>query len=69
MDRLLGEHGFKADNPTSTGVHSLQATKYSNQSSGVLSSISHSNALAVIPAGLVVAIGEEVEVLLLDALL
>jgi molybdopterin molybdotransferase len=47
----------------------LQATKYSNQSSGVLSSISHSNALAVIPAGLVVAIGDEVEVLLLDALL
>jgi molybdopterin molybdotransferase len=46
----------------------LQASKYPNQSSGVLSSISHSNALAVIPAGSVVAPGDTVEVLLLDAL-
>ena len=46
----------------------LQARKFSNQSSGVLSSVSHSNALAVVPPGTVVAEGDEVEVLLLDLL-
>ncbi len=46
----------------------LQATKYSNQSSGVLSSVSHSNALAVIPAGSTVGLGDSVEVILLDSL-
>lgn len=46
----------------------LVADKYPNQSSGVLSSISHSNALAVIPPGETVAVGDPVEVLLLDAL-
>jgi molybdopterin molybdotransferase len=44
----------------------LIASKFSNQSSGVLSSISHSNALAVIPPGTVVAEGDAVEVILLD---
>ena len=46
----------------------IQARKFSNQSSGVLSSVSHSNALAVIPPDTVVAEGDEVEVLLLDLL-
>lgn len=48
--------------------HGLQVTKYSNQSSGVLSSVSHSNALAVIPAGSTLEQGDAVEVILLDSL-
>jgi molybdopterin molybdotransferase len=46
----------------------LSVVRYSNQSSGVLSSVSHSNALAVIPEGATVAEGDSVEVLLLDSL-
>ncbi|MEP1592946.1 MAG: gephyrin-like molybdotransferase Glp, partial [Halieaceae bacterium] len=46
----------------------LVAKRFANQSSGVLSSVSHSNALAVIPPGLAVTEGDEVEVLLLDLL-
>ena len=46
----------------------LQAMRFPNQSSGVLSSVSHSNALAVIPPGITVAEGDSVEVLLLDTL-
>tara|TARA_R110002110_G_scaffold415748_1_gene654793 strand:+ start:21846 stop:23039 length:1194 start_codon:yes stop_codon:yes gene_type:complete len=47
----------------------LCAAAYSNQSSGVLSSVSHCNALAVIPVGATVSAGDSVEVMLLDALL
>jgi len=46
----------------------LWATPFPNQSSGVLSSVSHSNALAVIPPGISVAEGDSVEVILLDTL-
>ena len=46
----------------------LLANRFSNQSSGVLSSVSHSNALAVIPVGKTVAPGDFVEILLLDLL-
>lgn len=46
----------------------LVASRFSNQSSGVLSSVSHSNALAVIPAGVTVDVGDSVQVLLLDLL-
>jgi len=46
----------------------LRATRYANQSSGVLRSVSASNALAIIPAGRTVAEGERVDVLLLDLL-
>jgi molybdopterin molybdotransferase len=46
----------------------LVASDYQNQSSGVLSSVSHSNALAVIAPGEVVTIGDQVEVILLDHL-
>ena len=45
-----------------------EAHIFPNQSSGVLSSVSCSNALAVIPPGTTVAPGEAVDVLLLDTL-
>jgi molybdopterin molybdotransferase len=46
----------------------LRAVSYANQSSGVLSSLSRSNALAIIPVGRTVELGDSVEVILLDAL-
>jgi molybdopterin molybdotransferase len=46
----------------------LRARRFANQSSGVLSSVSHSDALAVVPPGTTVAPGDLVEVLLLDLL-
>ncbi len=46
----------------------LEAVAFPNQSSGVLSSVSASDALAVIPPGAIVAEGETVQVLLLDQL-
>jgi molybdopterin molybdotransferase len=46
----------------------LEAGRFPNQSSGVLSSVSHCNALAVIPPGTTVAAGDSVQVLLLDLL-
>jgi molybdopterin molybdotransferase len=52
----------------SQGADGLQAHRFSNQSSGVLGSVSHSNALAIIPPGTTVAEGDRVEVLLLDLL-
>ena len=46
----------------------LQASLHDNQSSGVLSSVSWANALAIVPPGQTVARGDSVEVLLLDQL-
>jgi molybdopterin molybdotransferase len=46
----------------------LIAQRFSNQSSGVLSSVSHSNALAVVPPGKTLEEGDGVDVLLLDLL-
>ena len=46
----------------------LLAKKFSNQSSGVLRSVSHSNALAVIPPGTVLSEGDTVEIILLDSI-
>ena len=46
----------------------LEARRFANQSSGVLSSVSQSNALAVIPPGAAVVEGDMVEVMLLDLL-
>ena len=46
----------------------LVARRFANQSSGVLSSVSYSDALAIIPPGTVVEEGDEVQVLLLDLL-
>lgn len=51
-----------------TGKSGLEAKPYPNQSSGVLSSVSHSNALAVIPAGMTVNEGDTVQVIPLDLL-
>lgn len=50
------------------GDGGLVARRFANQSSGVLSSVSHSDALAVIPPGVVIKEGEDVQVLLLDLL-
>lgn len=50
------------------GSEGLVAKRFANQSSGVLSSVSDSDALAVIPPGVVVKEGDEVKVLLLDLL-
>lgn len=47
---------------------SLVARRFANQSSGVLSSVCFSDALAVVPVGAVVCEGDLVEVLLLDSL-
>ena len=46
----------------------LVARRFANQSSGVLSSVSYSDALAVVPAGSVIREGDEVQLLLLDLL-
>ena len=46
----------------------LSAIRYTNQSSGVLSSVSQANALAVIPPGTTVDEGDLVDILLLDLL-
>jgi molybdopterin molybdotransferase len=46
----------------------LCAEKFSNQSSGVLSSVSGSNALAIIPIGTTILKGDPVEIILLDGL-
>lgn len=46
----------------------LIASRFSNQSSGVLSSVSHSNALAIVPVAKTIKPGDEVEVMLLDSL-
>jgi molybdopterin molybdotransferase len=50
------------------GVQGLRAVRHANQSSGVLSSVSQSNALAVIPPGTTLAPGDSVEVIPLDFL-
>ena len=44
------------------------ARAFPNQSSGVLSSVSHANALAVVPVGATIAPGDPVQVIPLDAL-
>jgi molybdopterin molybdotransferase len=76
--RLRAVAAFRVDKPglrqdylrvtlSDTGA-GLEATPFPNQGSGVLSSVSHSNALAVIPPGTIVAEGDRVEVILLDML-
>lgn len=46
----------------------LQASRFANQSSGVLSSVSESQALAIIPIGTTISEGDWVDILLLDLL-
>ncbi len=77
--RIMARAGFTVSRPGKrqdylrVTVHGdgveLRASRFANQSSGVLSSVSHSNALAVVPVGVTVAEGDLVEVLLLDSLL
>jgi molybdopterin molybdotransferase len=76
--RIMARAGFTVSRPGKrqdylrVTVHGdgieLRASRFANQSSGVLSSVSHSNALAVVPVGVTVAEGDLVEVLLLDSL-
>ncbi|GAB5413285.1 MAG: molybdopterin molybdotransferase MoeA [Congregibacter sp.] len=47
----------------------LLATPYTNQSSGVLRSVTESNALAIVPRGQTIARGDSIELLMLDTLL
>lgn len=50
------------------GADGMLATPFANQSSGVLSSVCHSNALAVVPVGATVVRGDWLQVLLLETL-
>ena len=78
LPRLTARAGFAVSRPGTRcdhlrvslvqGEEGLVAQRFANQSSGVLSSVSHSDALAVIPPGVVVAEGDEIQVLLLDLL-
>ena len=78
LPALTARAGFNIDKPgkrqdylrvtLSSTVDGLVANTYANQSSGVLSSVSRSNALAIIPVGATVAEGDTVDVLLLDLL-
>lgn len=53
---------------SSDATGGLQVHRFANQSSGVLSSVSHSDALAIIPPRTTVAEGDPVQVILLDLL-
>ena len=76
--RLQARAAFAVDKPgvrqdyvrvtVESTAEGLVARKFSNQSSGVLSSVSHSNAQAVVPPGSAVKQGDRVEVILLDLL-
>lgn len=71
--RLTARAGFARSKPggrqeylrvqLTTTDEGLLANPYDNQSSGVLSSVSHSNALAVIPIDQTVEIGDQLEVI------
>jgi molybdopterin molybdotransferase len=52
----------------SNNEQGLVATAFDNQSSGVLSSVSRSNALAIIPIGVSISPGDSVDILMLDQL-
>ena len=75
---LVARANFTRDQPGSRqeylrvtlapGNDGMLATPFANQSSGVLSSVCHSNALAVVPAGATVARGDWLQVLLLETL-
>lgn len=75
---LTARAGFTRDKPGSRQEYlrvqlssdggALLATPFDNQSSGVLSSVSRSNALAIIPVGATVQPGDSIEVLPLENL-
>ncbi len=50
------------------GAEGMLATPFNNQSSGVLSSVCASNALAIVPVGMTVSAGDWLQVLLLESL-
>lgn len=68
----VGNPGSRQDyrrvNLSSDPADGLQAHMFPNQSSGVLSSVSHSDALAIIPPGTTLAKGDRIQVILLDLL-
>ena len=74
--RLQARAAFAVDKPSvrqdylrvtlESTAEGLVANKFSNQSSGVLSSVSHSNALVVVPPGTTVSEGDALQVILLD---
>ena len=71
--KLTAKAGFSRDKPgtrqeylrvmLSHSPAGLIATAFDNQSSGVLSSVSRSNALALIPIGVTIAPGDDVEII------
>ncbi|MEQ9465150.1 MAG: molybdopterin molybdenumtransferase MoeA, partial [Haliea sp.] len=75
---LSARAGFVRDRPGSRqeylrvtlapGADGMLATPFDNQSSGVLSSVCASNALAVVPVGALVGSGDWLQVLLLESL-
>jgi molybdopterin molybdotransferase len=78
MGKMTARAGFRRDRPQKRQEYlrvqvcgsedGLTATPFNNQSSGVLSSISRSNALAVIPIGATIEHGDEVEIIPLNNL-
>ena len=63
-----GTPGLPARDIGRRGCGPALAHRFPNQSSGVLSSVSHSDALDGYPPGTTVAEGDKVEVILLDLL-
>jgi len=78
LPTLTARAGFRVTRPGSRQDYlrvtlerdgpNLVARRFVNQSSGVLSSVSQSNALAIVPPGVVVETNDELQVLLLDLL-
>lgn len=78
VPRMTAQASFRRERPQKrqeylrvevcASENGLTATPFNNQSSGVLSSISRSNALAVIPIGATIEPGDEVEIIPLSNL-
>ncbi len=68
VDKASDRQDYLRVSLSQTAAHGLRAHVFPNQSSGVLSSVSHSDALAVIPPGTTVAEGDKIQVILLDML-
>mgnify|MGYP006077928749 CR=1 FL=1 len=78
LPKMTAQASFRRDRPqkrqeylrveVSRGENGLTAEPFTNQSSGVLSSISRSNALAVIPIGATIEHGDAVEIIPLSNL-
>jgi molybdopterin molybdotransferase len=68
IDRAGGRLEYLRVILRNTADGALEAALYPNQSSGVLRSVVEANALAVLPAGATVSVGESLDVLLLSQL-